>query len=138
MAKTKKIRPFDEDDTNKARGVRLAKNKSDDLKEIGNKLAMHIAAQSPIAIDEKDLKKEVLDKELEIIKEELINSGKKTDMIEKIASGKLKKFISDNTLLNQIWIMDTKKKVKDVIKDYSKNDEIKVVDFIKYKVGEGI
>ena len=118
--------------------VRLAKNKSDDLKEIGNKLAMHIAAQSPIAIDEKDLKKEVLDKELEIIKEELINSGKKTDMIEKIASGKLKKFISDNTLLNQIWIMDTKKKVKDVIKDYSKNDEIKVVDFIKYKVGEGI
>ena len=99
---------------------------------------MHIAAQSPIAIDEKDLKKEVLDKELEIIKEELINSGKKTDMIEKIASGKLKKFISDNTLLNQIWIMDTKKKVKDVIKDYSKNDEIKVVDFIKYKVGEGI
>ena len=118
--------------------IQLSKNGNNDLKELGSKLAMHIAAQAPIAIDEKGIKKEILDKELEIIKEELKNSGKKEDMIEKIANGKIKKFISDNTLLNQIWIMDTKLKVNQVIKKYSDKGEIKVLDFIRFKVGEGI
>ena len=118
--------------------VQLTKNNKKDLKELGNKLAMHIAAQSPIAIDESGIEKSILDKELEIIKEELKNSGKKPDMIEKIANGKIKKFISDNTLLNQVWIMDTKKKVSQIIKEYSHDEEIKVLDFVRYKVGEGI
>ena len=99
---------------------------------------MHIAAQSPISIDEKGIKKEVLDKEFEIIKEELKNSGKKDEMLEKIANGKIKPFISDNTLLNQIWIMDTKLKVSEVLKKYSNKSEIKIVDFVRFKVGEGI
>ena len=118
--------------------VQLSKNSKNDLKELGSKLAMHVAAQAPIAISENGIKKEILDKELEIIKEELKNSGKKTDMIDKIASGKIKKFISDNTLLNQLWIMDTKINVNQVIKQYSKGEEIKVLDFIRFKVGEGI
>ena len=118
--------------------VQLSKNSKEDLKEIGTRLAMHVAAQAPIAIDENGIKKEILDKELEIIKEELKNSGKKADMIEKIANGKIKKFISDNTLLNQIWIMDTKLKVNQVIKQYSSGDEIKILDFVRFKVGEGI
>ena len=118
--------------------VQLSKNSKKDLKEIGSKLAMHIAAQAPIAIDENGIKKEVLDKELEIIKEELKNSGKKEDMIEKIANGKINKFVSDNTLLNQVWIMDTKMKVNQVIKQHSAGEEIKVLDFVRFKVGEGI
>ena len=118
--------------------VKLSKNSKKDLKEIGSKLAMHVAAQAPIAIDENGIKKEVLDKELEIIKEELKNSGKKADMIEKIANGKIKKFISDNTLLNQVWIMDTKMKVNQVIKQHSDGGEIKILDFARFKVGEGI
>ncbi len=118
--------------------VQLSKNNKKDLKEIGGKLAMHVAAQAPIAIDESGIKKEILDKELEIIKEELKNSGKKTDMIEKIANGKIKKFVSDNTLLNQVWIMDTKMKVNQVIKQHSDGEEIKVLDFVRFKVGEGI
>ena len=113
-------------------------NKNNNLKDLGTKLAMHIAAQAPIAIDEKGINKEILDKELEIIKEELKNSGKKSEMIEKISKGKIKKFISDNTLLDQIWIMDTKKKVSQIIKEYSDGSEIKVLDFVRYKVGEGI
>ena len=117
--------------------VQLNKN-NNNLKDLGTKLAMHIAAQAPIAIDEKGINKEILDKELEIIKEELKNSGKKSEMIEKISKGKIKKFISDNTLLNQIWIMDTKKKVFQIIKEYSDGSEIKVLDFVRYKVGEGI
>ena len=118
--------------------VQLGNSNENDLKEIGPKLAMHVAAQAPIAIDESGIKKEILDKELEIIKEELKNSGKKADMIDKIANGKIKKFVSDNTLLNQIWIMDTKLKVNQVIKQYSKKDQIKVLDFVRFKVGEGI
>ena len=59
-------------------------------------------------------------------------------MIEKISQGKLNKFISDNTLLNQIWIMDTKKKVLDILKESSINSELKILDFVRYKVGEGV
>ncbi|MAV77106.1 MAG: translation elongation factor Ts [Candidatus Marinimicrobia bacterium] len=113
--------------------VKIEASKKTDLKEIGPKLAMHVAASAPIAIDKNGIKQTVIDKELEIIKEELKNSGKEKNMIDKISKGKLNKFISDNTLLNQIWIMDTKKKVKDILKE-----EIKIVDFIRFKVGEGI
>ena len=70
--------------------VSLEGNKDDDF---GKKLAMHIAAQSPLAIDESGINKDTLDKELEIIKAELKNSGKKPEMIEKISLGKIKKFI---------------------------------------------
>ena len=118
--------------------VQLSKSGKKDLKEIGTKLAMHVAAQAPIAIDEKDIDKDVLDKELEIIKEELQNTNKKKEMIEKIANGKIKKFVSENTLLNQVWIMDSKKNVNQVLKDYSNGNEIKILDFIRFKVGEGI
>jgi elongation factor Ts len=118
--------------------VKLEKNEKINLKEIGSKLAMHIAASSPIAIDENEIGRDILNKEFEIIKEEVKNSGKKGEMIEKIANGKLKKFVSDNTLLNQIWIMDTKKKVKEVLKSYSSEKEIKVLDFVRFKVGEGV
>ncbi len=117
--------------------VKIEKNKKD-LKEVGTKLAMHIAAQAPISIDESGIKKDILDKELEIIREELKNSGKNEQMIEKISNGKIKKYISDNTLLNQIWIMDTKLKVSQVLKQFSGEKNIKILDFLRYKVGEGI
>ena len=59
-------------------------------------------------------------------------------MIEKISKGKIDKFISDNALLNQVWIMDPKKKVIDILKEHSSDKEIKVLNFVKYKVGEGV
>ena len=102
--------------------------------EIGKKIAMHVSALSPMALDEKSLSKDVVDKEIEIIKAELLNLGKPPEMIEKIAKGKINKFISDNTLINQVWIMDTKKKVSDILID----NDIKIIDFIRYKVGEGV
>ena len=58
-------------------------------------------------------------------------------MIDKIAKGKIAKFLNDNSLLNQIWIMDPKKKVTDIIKENSKEKEIKILEFIRFKVGEG-
>jgi elongation factor Ts len=111
--------------------VKISKKNSN---EIGKKIAMHISAMSPMGLEEKSLSKEVVDKEIEIIKAELLNSGKQPEIVEKISKGKINKFISDNTLLNQIWIMDSKKKVSDVLKE----NDIKIVDFIKYKVGEGV
>ena len=111
--------------------VKISKKNS---KEIGKKIAMHISAMSPMGLEEKSLSKEVVDKEIEIIKAELLNSGKQPEIVEKISKGKINKFISDNTLLNQIWIMDSKKKVSDVLKE----NDIKIIDFIRYKVGEGV
>ena len=102
--------------------------------EIGKKIAMHVSALSPLALDEKSLNKDIINKEIEIIKAELLNSGKPIEMIEKIAKGKINKFITDNTLINQVWIMDSKKKVSDILKD----NDINVIDFIRYKVGEGV
>ena len=106
--------------------------------EIGNKISMHIAASNPLAIDKNGLKKDIIDKELEIISAEIINSGKPKEMADKISKGKISKFINDNTLLNQIWIMDPKKKVSDILKDYKIDKDVKILDFIRYKVGEGI
>ncbi len=111
--------------------VKISKKNSS---EIGKKIAMHISALSPMCLEEKDLSKEVVDKEIEIIKAELVNSGKQPEMVEKITKGKINKFIFDNTLLNQIWIMDSKKKVSDILKE----NDIKILNFIRYKVGEGV
>ena len=85
----------------------ISKDKNDGL---GNKIAMHIAATNPLAIDKDGIDKSIVDKELEIIKAEIVNSGKPADLADKISKGKISKFLSDNSLLNQIWIMDPKKK----------------------------
>ena len=78
--------------------------------QLGTKVAMHIAASNPLAIQKEDIDKKIVEKELEIIKAEISNSGKPDEMIEKISKGKITKFLNDNSLLNQIWIMDPKKK----------------------------
>ena len=106
--------------------------------EIGSKIAMHIAASNPLAIESKGINKNIIDKELEIIKAEISNSGKPPEMAEKISKGKISKFLNDNSLLTQIWIMDPKKKVSDILKENSFEKEIKVLNFIRYKVGEGV
>ena len=113
----------------------IIKGKND---EIGSKIAMHIAASNPLAIESKGIDKNIIDKELEIIKAEISNSGKPPEMAEKISKGKISKFLNDNSLLNQIWIMDPKKKVSDILKENSFEKEIKVLNFIRYKVGEGV
>lgn len=114
--------------------IALIKTSKKDENDTGKKVAMHISAMSPLALEEKKLDKAIIEKEMEIIKAELLNSGKPADMVEKIAKGKINKFISDNTLINQVWIMDPKKKVSDILKE----NNIQIVDYIRYKVGEGV
>ena len=114
------------------------KIKKEKLLDFGKQLAMHIAASSPLTIDKDTLDQNLLKKEKEIITEELKNSGKDNKIIDKIVLGKLNKFIADNTLLNQEWIMEPKKKVKDIIKEVAEKDHLIVKKFIRFKVGEGV
>ena len=99
---------------------------------------MHIAASNPLALDRDNINKDIVNKELEIIKAEIANSGKPDEMAEKISKGKISKFLNDNSLLHQLWIMDPKKKVSDVLKENSLEKQLKILDFIRYKVGEGV
>ena len=117
--------------------LQTTKTKNEIL-DLGKQLAMHIAASSPLAIDKEDLDQNILQKEKEIITEQLKNTKKDSQIIDKIAAGKLNKFISENTLLYQEWIMDPKKKVIDVLKEAANKGKIEVIKFVRFKVGEGI
>ncbi len=109
-----------------------------DKSGLGTKIAMHIAALNPLAIDKNNIDKKIVEKELEIIQAEIINAGKPAAMADKISKGKIDKFLNDNSLLNQIWIMDPKKKVSDILKENSSDKQLQVIDYIRYKVGEGV
>ena len=94
-------------------GVLLSiETKSDDSKiqEFGKQLCMHIAALNPLCLKEQDLDVNIINKEKELVDEELKNSGKPKDIVDKIAEGKIKKFKLDNSLLSQDWVLDPKKK----------------------------
>ena len=116
-------------------GTAKPKNK---LLEFGKQLSMHIAAASPLAVNKESLDQNMLQKEKEIITEELKNSGKDSKIVDKIAMGKLNKFINDNTLLNQEWIIDPKKKVSEILKQVAGKDKIEIKRFVRFKVGEGV
>ena len=108
---------------------------SEKLKTFGKQLSMHIAALNPLAINTDDIDPEILKKEKELISEELKNLGKPEDIAKKISLGKMNKFKEENALLTQAWVMEPKKKVKDVLKELSIAD-LKIKDFYRIKIGE--
>jgi len=108
---------------------------SDSLKIFGKHLSMHIAASNPLALEASKIDKKILDKEVSLISEELKNAGKSKDIVKKISIGKINKFKEDNALLTQAWVMEPKKKVKDILKDLSIAD-LKIKDFYRLKIGE--
>jgi elongation factor Ts len=110
-------------------------NSSDNLKNFGRQLSMHIAASNPLALDAHDIDKTILDKEKTLISEELKNTGKPDAIVQKISIGKINKFKEDNALLSQAWVMEPKKKVKDILKELSISD-LKIKDFYRLKIGE--
>jgi len=110
-------------------------NSSNNLKTFGKQLSMHIAALNPLALEANDINKEILDKEVTLISEELKNTGKPDEIIKKISIGKINKFKEDNALLTQSWVMEPKKKVKDILKELSIKD-LKIKDFYRLKIGE--
>ena len=111
------------------------KDESDTVKNFGKQLSMHIAASNPLALESSLIDKDILDKEQELVNEELKNSGKPEDIAKKISIGKMNKFKEENSLLTQDWVMEPKKKVKDIIKELSIND-LKIREFSRIKIGE--
>ena len=110
-------------------------NNSEIVKTFGKQLSMHIAASNPLALESSSLDKKIIDKEQKLVTEELKNSGKTDDIIKKISLGKMNKFKEENSLLTQAWVMEPKKKVKDVIKELALND-LKITEFSRIKIGE--
>ena len=111
------------------------KDETDTVKNFGKQLSMHIAASNPLALDSSLIDKDILDKEQELVNEELKNSGKPEDIAKKISVGKMNKFKEENALLTQAWVMEPKKKVKDIIRELSIND-LKIKEFSRIKIGE--
>ena len=111
------------------------KDNSDTVKTFGKQLSMHIAASNPLALDSNQIDKAIIDKEQELVTEELKNSGKPEDIAKKISLGKMNKFKEENSLLTQAWVMEPKKKVQDVLKELAIND-LKIKEFSRIKIGE--
>ena len=112
-----------------------SKDNSETLKTFGKQLSMHIAASNPLALESNLIDKTIIDKEQELVTEELKNSGKPEDIAKKISLGKMNKFKEENALLTQAWVMEPKKKVKDIIKELAIND-LKIKEFSRIKIGE--
>ena len=117
-----------------------ASDNKDLSKDFANQLCMHIAAMSPQSLDEKGISQEFLENEKKIMKEQLLEEGKKPEMIEKIISGKVSKIIKDNTLLGQKWVINPELTVQQAIDGFVKESKssFSIENFVRYKVGEGI
>ena len=111
------------------------KDSSDVVKNFGKQLSMHIAASNPLALDQSSIDKSIIDKEQELVAEELKNSGKPEEIAKKISLGKMNKFKEENALLTQAWVMEPKKKVQDIIKELAVSD-LKIKEFVRFKIGE--
>ena len=110
-------------------------NNSNMVKNFGKQLSMHIAASSPLALDQDSINQSIIDKEQELVTEELKNSGKPDEIAKKISLGKMSKFKEENALLSQAWVMEPKKKVQDIIKELS-IPNLKIKEFVRFKIGE--
>ena len=115
--------------------VSLEGDSDDQIKIFGKQLAMHIAASNPLALDINDIDNKIIEKEEELISEELKNTGKPDNIIKKISIGKLNKFKEDNSLLNQPWVMEPKKKVRDIVQSLN-IEGLKIKEFYRIKIGE--
>ena len=108
---------------------------SDQIKSFGKQLSMHIAASNPIALNSDEIKEDVIQKEQELIAEELKNSGKPEEIAKKISLGKINKFKEENSLMTQDWVMEPKKKVKDILSEIN-IPGLKIKEFTRLKIGE--
>ena len=112
-----------------------AQEKNDKFNLFGKQLSMHIAASNPLALNTENINSEIIDKENELISEELKNSGKPDNIVKKISIGKINKFKEDNSLLTQDWVMEPKKKVKDILSELNIQG-LQIKEFVRIKIGE--
>ena len=122
------VKIFSNDNSNKA------------VIDLANKIAMHITALKPLALDEKSLDTSFIEKERDIYTSQLKASGKPDNIINKIVDGKVKKYLSEVTLINQNWVLDPAVTLAQVLKDFNSNnnDDLSIIDFKLFILGEGI
>jgi elongation factor Ts len=112
--------------------------KTDEFKDFVHNLAMHIAASNPISIDRETVPKDIVVREMRIYKEQAVESGKPENILEKIATGKMEKFYAENVLMEQAYIRDPEKSIKDyqteVIAKIGEN--ISIRRFVRYQIGD--
>jgi elongation factor Ts len=113
--------------------VGFNKDTVEGLDQVGKEIAMQIAAMSPVAIDKGDVTQEIIDRELEIGREQARQEGKPEEMLDKIAQGKLNKFYKESTLLNQEFVRDNKKTVGQYLIETDK--DLKVTAFVRLMLG---
>ncbi len=113
---------------------------ADVLEALGKQLAMHIAAAFPQALDADSLDAEVIERERKIAAEKAAESGKPADVQEKMVDGAVKKFAKENALLSQVFVMDNKTPVADVVAKAGKDAGTPIVlkDYVRFQLGEGI
>ncbi len=113
--------------------VGFNKDNARNIDEIGKEIAMQIAAMSPIAVDKDNVDPKVIEREIEIGKEQAVQEGKPAEMAEKIAIGKLNKFFKESTLLNQMFVRDNNKTIRQYL---AENDsELTVTSFKRFMLG---
>lgn len=112
--------------------------RNEEFQGLAKEIAMQIAASNPKYIDSKDIPEDVLQKEKETLKAQVVESGKKEDIADKIVEGKISKFYEDNCLLEQNYIRDPKRKIKDIINEHigKIGENIKIRRFVRYQLGE--
>ena len=116
--------------------VSLETNQKDDKVNLfGKQLSMHIAASNPISLNPEDIDEKIISKEVSLIEEELKNSGKPDNIAKKISLGKINKFKEENSLMTQDWVMEPKKKVKDILSEINLPN-LKIKEFVRIKIGE--
>lgn len=112
--------------------------KTDDFQNLANDIAMQIAAMSPLALSREDVDDEVVEKEKSIYKEQALQEGKPEHIVDKIITGRLEKFYSEVTLLEQPFVKDTDKSVNQLITEAvtKLGENIAVSRFVRYELGE--
>ena len=111
---------------------------TDDFFTLGKEISMHIAATAPISVNIENVSEKVLEKEKEIFLEQAKNSGKPDNIIEKMVDGRIKKFYKENVLLEQTFVKDPSKTIKDLIAEKTGvlGENILIAGFSRYQIGE--
>jgi elongation factor Ts len=112
--------------------------KNEDFKQLVHNLSMHIAASNPIAIDRENVPSDVVEREKRIYQEQARESGKPENILEKIATGKLEKFFGESVLLEQPYIRDPEKTVKDYLTEIIAQigENISIRRYVRYQIGD--
>ncbi|MDE0932684.1 MAG: translation elongation factor Ts [Novosphingopyxis baekryungensis] len=121
--------------------VALESEAGDDVLEpLGKQLAMHIAAAFPLALNADGLDQDTMEREAGIAREKAAESGKPADIVEKMVQGSMKKFAKENALLSQVFVIDNKTPIEDVVAQAGKDagTKITLIDYVRFQLGEGI